>query len=69
MKLLGVPKIPNGTGEAQATAVFELLEEWNLFECINIMSFDTTISNSGVKAGACVLLEKKIKRDFLSLAC
>uniref|UniRef100_A0A2S2PCY9 Uncharacterized protein n=1 Tax=Schizaphis graminum TaxID=13262 RepID=A0A2S2PCY9_SCHGA len=69
MKLLGVPKIPNGTGEAQATAVFELLEEWNLIERIHFMSFDTTASNSGVKAGACVLLEKKIKRDLLSLAC
>jgi len=27
MKLLGVPKISNGTGETQATAVFELLDE------------------------------------------
>ena len=26
MKLLGVPKLPNGTGEAQATAVFNLLD-------------------------------------------
>jgi len=54
MKLLGVPKIPKGTREAQATAVFELLEEWNLIESINCMSFDTTASDSGVKAGACV---------------
>lgn len=37
MKLLGVPKISNGTGEAQATAMFELLEEWNLTERINLM--------------------------------
>jgi hypothetical protein len=69
MKLLGVPKISNGTGEAQATAVFELLEKWNLTERINLMSFDTTASNSGVNTGACVLLQKKIKRDLLSLAC
>jgi len=36
MKLLGVPKISNGTGEAQATAVFELLEEWNITERIQL---------------------------------
>lgn len=38
-------------------------------ERINLMSFDTTASNSGINTGACVLLEKKIKRDLLSLAC
>jgi hypothetical protein len=27
MKLLGVPKLPNGTGEAEATAVFDLIQE------------------------------------------
>jgi hypothetical protein len=30
MKLLGVPKLPNGTGEAEATAVFNLVQQWNL---------------------------------------
>lgn len=30
MKLLGVPKILYGTRKVQATAVFELLGEWNL---------------------------------------
>ncbi len=30
MKLLGVPKIPDGTGESQAKAVFDSLENWNL---------------------------------------
>jgi len=58
MKLLGEPKIPNGTGKAQSTAVYDLLKEWNLIECIYFMSFDTTASNSGVNSGACVFLEK-----------
>lgn len=38
MKLIGVPKIPYGTGEAQATAVFDLLEDWNLTGRIHSMS-------------------------------
>lgn len=46
-------------GGAQATTVFELLEEWNLIECIHFMLFNTTTSNSGVKDGVCVHLEKK----------
>src|SRR6218665_853568 len=33
------------------------------------MSFDTTASNSGNKAGACVLLEHKLNKPLLSLAC
>jgi len=46
MKLLGVPAIHNGTGEAQAAAVFRLVEEWNLTDYVKCMSFDTTASNS-----------------------
>jgi len=69
MKLLGVPKLPNGTGHAEATAVFNLIQEWNLTDRIKFMCFDTTSSNTGVHAGACVLLEEKLGRDLISLAC
>lgn len=33
------------------------------------MCFDTTSSNTGVKSGACLLLEKKLKTDLLYFAC
>lgn len=69
MKLLGVPAMQNGTGEAQAAAVFKLVEEWNLTNRLQCMSFDTTASNTGLVSGACVLLENKLKRKLLSLAC
>ena len=69
MKLLGVPKLPNGTGEAQATAVFNLLEDWNISDRVQLMAFDTTSSNAGKDAGACTLLEKKLGKMLLSLAC
>jgi hypothetical protein len=69
MKLLGVPKLPNGTGQSEATAVFNLIQEWNLADRIKFMCFDTTASNTGVYAGACVLLEEKLGRDLISLAC
>lgn len=69
MKLLGVPKLPNGTGEAEATAVFNLVQEWNLADRIIFVSFDTTASNTGVYSGACVLLEQKMGKELISLAC
>jgi len=69
MKLLGVPRLPNGTGEAEASAVFTLIQDWNLTDRIKCMSFDTTASNTGLKGGACTLLEQKLGKPLLSLAC
>ncbi len=69
MKLLGVPMLPNGTGEAQASATFETLQNWNLTNRVNFMSFDTTASNTGLKSGACFLLQQKLNRELISLAC
>ena len=59
------------TEEAEATAVFHLVQEWNLADRIKFMSFDTTATNTGAHAGACVLLEKKMGKDLIhvSLAC
>jgi len=33
------------------------------------MCFDTTASNTGIKKGACTILERKIGRNLLGLAC
>lgn len=41
-KLLGVAKIPSGTGENSANAVYEMLDRWNLLDKVQGMSFDTT---------------------------
>jgi len=68
-QLLGVPKIPSGTGEAQASAVKHLLEEWDLCDQVGALCFDTTAANTGNKAGACVLLEQKLQCNMLYLAC
>jgi hypothetical protein len=69
MKLLGVPKLSNGTGEAEVTAVFDLIQEWNIADRIKFMRFDATASNTGIQTGACVLLEMKLGTDLISLAC
>jgi len=69
MKLLGVPRIPNATGIAQANAVFQLINYWHLKDRIHFMCFDTTSSNTGGKAGACILLQQKLEKQLLWLAC
>lgn len=68
-QLLGVPKLQVGTGEAIASAVHETLEAWGITEQVKCMSFDTTSVNTGLSRGACVLLEQKLGKEMLWLAC
>lgn len=69
VQLLGVPKIESGTGESMAAAAFKLLRDWGATNDVVAMCFDTTISNTGRLKGACVLLEIKLGRILLWLAC
>ena len=69
MQLLSVPKLPSGTGEAQAHAIFQALKEWNVQDNVEAMCFDTTSSNTGRINRACVILEQLLGRDLLYLAC
>ena len=56
-KLLGVPKVPAGTGVEAARLCVDLFQEHNLTERIKGLSFDTTPSNAGIHVGACVKIE------------
>jgi len=51
-KLLGIPKMDRGTGEAQVNACIEVIEKWNLRSQIKGLVFDTTASNTGLHKGA-----------------
>ena len=68
-KLLAVPKLATGTALACADAVFTALEDWDLLGRVKSLCFDTTAVNSGLSRGACTLLEQKLERDVLHLAC
>ena len=68
-QLLGVPKLISGTGESQAAAIEQLLSEWGVADRIAAMCFDTTACNTGYKNGTCVLLEKKLNKELVYLAC
>lgn len=68
-KVLGISKLMSGEGEAQANATYQLLQLWNIADFVVGMSFDTTSSNTGVVKGSCSLLEKRLGRNLLHLAC
>ncbi|KAL4097880.1 hypothetical protein QTP88_022583 [Uroleucon formosanum] len=68
-QLLGVLHLSRGTGNEICSAVYDELENWGLLEKIQGFVFDTTASNSGRLNGACVLLEQKLGRNVLFLAC
>ncbi|XP_025405317.1 uncharacterized protein LOC112679643 [Sipha flava] len=68
-QLPGVPELSAGTGYEVSSAVYDSLEDWSLLHKVQAFVFDTTASNTGRLNGACVLLEHKLGRDILYLAC
>lgn len=68
-QLLGVPELSAGTGYEVSSAVYDTLEDWLLLDSVQAFVFDTTASNTGRLNGACVLLEHKLGRNILYLAC
>lgn len=68
-QLLCIPKLQSGEGEKIASAVYESLVSWGLLDKVKSMSFDTTASNTGSRKGACILLEQKMDKELLWLAC
>lgn len=68
-QLLGVPILDSGTGYETSSAIYDTLEEWSLLDKVQAYMSDTTASNTGRLNGACHLLEQKLDRDILFLAC
>ncbi|KAK0053559.1 hypothetical protein Bpfe_017019 [Biomphalaria pfeifferi] len=68
-KLLGIPKMDRGTGEAQVNACIEVIEKWNLRSQIKGLVFDTTASNTGLHKGACVGIEEALGTEMVWIAC
>ena len=69
VKLLAVPKLQAGTAVVMATSILQTLDEWGLKDRISGLCFNTTASNTGLKGGVCVLIERELERDLLNLAC
>lgn len=68
-KLLEIVNVPLGTGQAHAQVVFEALQKWNLQDKIHSVCFDTEPVNTGNHTGSVRLLEERLSRSLLRLAC
>lgn len=68
-KFLGAPKLESSSGVNIAEAVYRRLVDWNIVEQVKAISYDTTAINTGVKAGAAVLLERKLQHNIIHLPC
>ena len=55
-------KITSSTGDAQATAVFDLLKDWKLVDRTVAVCFDTTASNTGIHMW-CLLVAREENRE------
>ncbi|XP_074101902.1 uncharacterized protein LOC141529299 [Cotesia typhae] len=65
-----VPKIESGTGQNQASAIIKTVKQWDInTDNIKALCSDTTASNTGIRNGACVLVEKALSRKLLYLPC
>ena len=56
-QLIGIVPV-DGKASTQAKAIKEILEEWELFDMVEIRSLDTTATNTGWLNGVCTQLEK-----------
>ena len=68
-QVLGVPVTLSASGANQETEIVKLLKEWNVWEYLFGLSFDTTADNTGKRIGACTLIEKEAGLGLLWLAC
>ena len=68
-QLIGVIGISDGCGITQTTTIKKVLSEWNIFEAVDSVSFDTTASNTGWINGAVSITERWTGKPLLWLAC
>lgn len=59
----------DATGVSQKDAVIKMLDSWQVTDNVVALVFDTTASNTGIRNGCAVLIEKEINRSLLWLAC
>ena len=46
-QLLGIVIVKDGTAESLGKAIKKTLQDWELFDYVDCLSFDTTVTNSG----------------------
>ena len=60
----GTAKTDYSTGEGEARAIHESLEQWEVTGKVIAMGFDTTSSDTEINKGACKSSRKRLKGSF-----
>ncbi|CAH0558591.1 unnamed protein product [Brassicogethes aeneus] len=68
-KILAIPVLDDGTGQSQADAMFDVIVDWGISNCIKVLCCDTTPANLGPNKGAAVILEQLLEENLLYLPC
>ena len=68
-QLLAIAKISSSVCDAQANAVIETFQQWNITDVLHGMRFDTTRSNTGCHSGACIKFEQSLGQNLLHFTC
>ena len=68
-QLLGIVIVKNGTAESLGKAIKKTLQDWELFDHVNCLSFDTTVTNTGWLKRICSLTEQWRGKALLWMAC
>ncbi|XP_048504680.1 uncharacterized protein LOC125499694 [Athalia rosae] len=68
-KILAIPVLDDGTGQSQADAMFDVINDWGIPDFIKALCCDTTAANLGSNKGAAVSLERLLEKKLLYLPC
>nr|XP_047127746.1 uncharacterized protein LOC124808606 [Hydra vulgaris] len=68
-QLLGILIVKDGTAESLGNAIKKTLKDWELFDYVDCLSFDTTVTNTGWLKGVCTLIEQGRGKALLWMAC
>ena len=68
-QLLGILIVKDGTAESLGKAIKKTLQDWELFDYVDCLSFDTTVTNTGWLKGVCTLIEIWRGKVLIWMAC
>ena len=58
-QFLGIVIVKDGTAESFGKAITKTLQDWELFDYVDCLSFDTTVTITGWLKRVCTLIEQR----------
>ncbi|XP_047129765.1 uncharacterized protein LOC124809772 [Hydra vulgaris] len=68
-QLLGILIVKDSTAESLGKAIKKTLQDWKLFDDVDCLSFDTTVTNTDWLKGVCTLIEQWRGKALIWMAC